>query len=106
MGNAELELRRIKVLLILIGIILLFGACSISNIATRYESHEDEYHHNNDVEGILQSSIPLKNDHFAVVKDEEVLVYRFDEKEGTLIPVTKKYINEWDEGFDDVLDEE
>ncbi|MFJ5963289.1 hypothetical protein [Bacillus sp. NPDC093026] len=38
--------------------------------------------------------------------DDDVMVYRFDEKEGTLSLVTTKYIDELDEEYDDGLDEE
>ncbi|MFS0654830.1 hypothetical protein [Bacillus sp. 179-C3.3 HS] len=103
MENAEIELRRIKVMVLLIGIIVLFGACSVSNIETMYEQHDSQSDEENGyaVEGILQSSIQLKNNHFAVVRDNEVLIYRFDEKEDELIPVTKKYIDEWDGEFEE-----
>ncbi|OLP66338.1 hypothetical protein BACPU_06400 [Bacillus pumilus] len=100
MENTELELRRIKVILVILGIIVLFGACSISNIEERYESalNESYREYDGDVQGILQSSIQLKNNHFALVKDDEVFVYRFDENEGTLTLVTNHYI---DEDFDE-----
>ncbi|KPN13364.1 hypothetical protein AKG37_09480 [Bacillus australimaris] len=104
MENAELELRRIRVILLLIGIVVLFGSCAISNIESRQESWNNHSHEN--AEGILPSSAELKNNHFAVVKDDEVHVYRFDEKEGELTLVTKKYIDEWDEEYDDGLDDE
>ncbi|MGX9289858.1 YmzC family protein [Bacillus sp. A015] len=86
MENAELELRRIRVILLLIGIVVLFGSCAISNIETRQENWQNDSYQNDEdhVKGILQSSVALKNNHFAVVKDDEVHVYQFDEKEGKL----------------------
>ncbi|MCM3138131.1 YmzC family protein [Bacillus safensis] len=105
MENAQLELRRIRVILLLIGIVVLFGSCAISNIETRQESWNNHSHENAD--GVLPSSAALKNNHFAVVKDDQVHVYRFDEKEGELTLVTTKYIDEWDdEEYDDGLDDE
>lgn len=103
MENAELELRRIRVILLLIGIVVLFGSCAISNIESRQESwhnysNQDDH---GDIEGLLQSAVALKNNHFAVVKDDEVQVYRFDEKEGELTLIKTKYIDEWDEDYDD-----
>ncbi|MBD3858328.1 hypothetical protein IEE86_01150 [Bacillus sp. 28A-2] len=108
MENAELELRRIRVILLLIGIVVLFGSCAISNIETRQESwynysHQDDH---GNIDGMMQSAVALKNNHFAVVKEDEVLVYRFDEKEGQLTLVKTKYIDEWDEENDDGSDEE
>nr|WP_099680643.1 YmzC family protein [Bacillus pumilus] len=102
MENAELELRRIRVLLLLIGIVVLFGSCAISNIETRQENWQNNSYQGDeeDVKGILQSSVALKNNHFAVVKDDEVYVYRFDEKEGELTLITTKYIDEWDEEYE------
>ncbi|MFB8734650.1 YmzC family protein [Bacillus sp. SL00103] len=50
---------------------------------------------------MLQSAVALKNNHFAVVKDDEVQVYRFDEKEGELTLIKTKYIDEWDEDYDE-----
>ncbi|MGE1096308.1 YmzC family protein [Bacillus altitudinis] len=110
MENAELELRRIRVILLLIGIVVLFGSCAISNIETRQESwhnHSGE-HDGSHVDGLLPSSVALKNNHIAVVKDDEVHVYRFDEKEGELTLITTKYIDEWDEdeGDSEDFDEE
>ncbi|KEP25338.1 YmzC family protein [Bacillus zhangzhouensis] len=108
MENTELELRRIRVILLLIGIVVLFGSCAISNIETRQESwHNHSYQNDNgNIEGLLQSAVALKNNHFAVVKDDEVHVYRFDEKKGELTLVKTEYIDEWDEEYDDGLDEE
>jgi len=57
-------------------------------------------------DGVLPSSAALKNNHFAVVKDDQVHVYRFDEKERELILVTTKYIDEWDDEEYDGSDEE
>ncbi|MFJ5670966.1 hypothetical protein ACIQAS_04800 [Bacillus safensis] len=81
--------------LLLIGIVVLFGSCAILNIEMRQESWNNHSHENAD--GVLPSSAALKNNHFAVVKDDQVHVYRFDEKEGELILVTTKYIDEWDD---------
>ncbi|EKF34518.1 YmzC family protein [Bacillus xiamenensis] len=107
MENAELELRRIRVILLLIGIVVLFGSCAISNIETRQESWHDYSNQDDEdhVDGLLQSSVALKNNHFAVVKDDEVHVYRFDEKAGELTLITTTYIDEWDEEYDDVLED-
>ncbi|UCZ72482.1 YmzC family protein [Bacillus pumilus] len=103
MENAELELRRIRVILLLIGIVVLFGSCAISNIESRQESSHNYANQddNGHIEGLLQSAVALKNNHFAVVNDDEVHVYRFDEKEGELTLVKTKYIDEWDEEYDD-----
>lgn len=108
MENAELELRRIRVILLLIGVVVLFGSCTISNIESRQESWHNYSHQDDtgDIAGLLQSAVALKNNHFAVVKDDEVHVYRFDEKEGELTLIKTKYIDEWDEEDDDISEEQ
>ncbi|MGE6631536.1 YmzC family protein [Bacillus sp. NPDC077027] len=103
MENTELELRRIKVILILIGIILLFTACSImNNDSIRLEREESHYDHGDSFDDELKSAIPLKNNHFAVIEDRFVTIYRFDEKTNELQYITSKDTDEFYDDDEDV----
>ncbi|KXZ15058.1 hypothetical protein AXI59_04170 [Bacillus nakamurai] len=75
MFESESELRRIRITLVWIAVFLLFGACSNhETVVTTDDSGSS------DAGPQTEGMVPLENNHFGVVQDGYLKIYRYEEK--------------------------
>ncbi|MBT2575212.1 hypothetical protein J7E26_14890 [Bacillus sp. ISL-51] len=75
MFESESELRRIRITLVWIAVFLLFGACGNHETVVTTDDSDSS-----DAQPQTEGTVPLENNHFGVVQDGYLKIYRYEEK--------------------------
>lgn len=83
--ESETELRRIRIALVFIAVFLFFGSCGNQETVVDTDHSDYEIPHT--------SSFPLDHNHFGVVEDGTVKIYKYDESKNE-VTLKKEWLSD------------